>query len=185
MFTWKYLGLAIVFLWFMLGGITHFTNPDFFVAIMPPYIGWHLALVYISGVFEIAGAIGILIPRLRELAGNCLILLVICVTPANLHMWIEPGTFPRCAGSLSEYPAGGTGAADCLHLVVHPRPSGSGTVGPDLIRPPRRALSGLYTLSPWLSACKPICIIVPADRFQADVLPAPRVLNVFGFSRYR
>lgn len=94
MFTWKHLGLAIVFLWFMLGGIAHFINPDFFVAIMPPYIGWHLALVYISGVCEIAGAIGILIPRLRELAGNCLILLVICVTPANLHMWINPELYP-------------------------------------------------------------------------------------------
>ena len=90
----KKLGLAVVFLWFMVGGITHFTNPDFFVAIMPPWIGWHLEIVYISGVFEILGAIGILIPRLRQLAGNCLILLVIAVTPANIHMWLNPQLFP-------------------------------------------------------------------------------------------
>ena len=94
MWSWKNLGLAVVFIWFMAGGITHFTNPDFFVAIMPPYIGWHLELVYISGVFEILGAIGILIRPLRQLAGNCLIALVICVTPANLHMWLNPELFP-------------------------------------------------------------------------------------------
>jgi uncharacterized membrane protein len=90
----KYLGLAIVFLWFMLGGITHFTNADFFLAIMPPYIGFHQEIVYISGVLEILGALGILIPRLRQLAGNGLMLLVICVTPANVHMWMNPELFP-------------------------------------------------------------------------------------------
>jgi uncharacterized membrane protein len=94
MFTWKNLGLVIVFLWFMGGGITHFTNADFFVAIMPPWIGWHLEIVYISGVLEILGAIGILIPSLRQWAGNGLILLVLCVTPANVHMWLNPELFP-------------------------------------------------------------------------------------------
>ncbi|MEH6637448.1 MAG: DoxX family protein [Halioglobus sp.] len=94
MFSWKYLGLTVVFLWFMGGGITHFTNPDFFVSIMPPYVGWHLEIVYISGALEILGAIGILIPRLRQWSGNALIALVICVTPANIHMWLHPELFP-------------------------------------------------------------------------------------------
>ena len=94
MLSWKNFGLAIVFAWFMVGGITHFTNPQFFVSIMPPYIGYHLELVYISGVFEIIGAIGILIPRLRQWAGNGLILLVILVSPANVHMWLNPDLFP-------------------------------------------------------------------------------------------
>ena len=93
-FRWQYLGLAVVFLWFMGGGIQHFTNADFFVAIMPPWIGWHLEIVYISGVFEILGALGILLPRWRQLAGNCLILLVLAVTPANVHMWLNPELFP-------------------------------------------------------------------------------------------
>lgn len=94
MFTWKNLGLLIVFIWFMGGGLYHFITPEFFTNIMPPYIPWHLELVYISGVFEILGAIGILIPQFRQLAGNCLILLVVCVTPANLHMWLNPDQFP-------------------------------------------------------------------------------------------
>lgn len=97
---WKIAGLGVVFVWFMVGGITHFTNPDFFVSIMPPWIGWQLPIVYISGVFEILGAIGILIPSLRQLAGNCLILLVICVTPANVHMWAYPELFPDVSEAL-------------------------------------------------------------------------------------
>lgn len=94
LFRWQYLGLAIVFLWFMGGGITHFTSPDFYVNIMPPYIGWHLEIVYVSGVFEILGALGILFPATRQLAGNCLILLTLAVTPANIHMWMNPQLFP-------------------------------------------------------------------------------------------
>ncbi len=94
MFSLKNAGLAIVFLWFMGGGIGHFTDPDFFVSIMPPYIGYHLEIVYISGFFEILGAIGILIPRWRQWAGNGLLLLVVCVTPANIHMWLHPELFP-------------------------------------------------------------------------------------------
>ena len=92
--TLKNLGLAIVFSWFMFGGIGHFTDTEFFVSIMPPWIGWHLEIVYISGVFEILGAIGILSPQFRQLAGNALIVLVILVTPANIHMWLNPELFP-------------------------------------------------------------------------------------------
>ena len=94
MFNWKHLGMALVFAWFMFGGISHFTDAPFFVAIIPPWIGWHLEIVYISGVFEIIGAVGILIPRTRQLAGNCLLILVIAVTPANIHMWLNPELFP-------------------------------------------------------------------------------------------
>lgn len=94
MFTFKNLGLAIVFLWFMGGGIMHFVDAEFFVAIMPPYVGYHLEIVYISGVLEILGAIGILIRPLRAWAGNGLLLLVVFVSPANIHMWLHPELFP-------------------------------------------------------------------------------------------
>jgi uncharacterized membrane protein len=95
MFRWQYLGLAIVFLWFMVGGVTHFTSPEFFVAIMPPYVGGHLEIVYISGVLEVLGALGVLLLATRQLAGNCLFVLTIAVTPANIHMWMNPELFPE------------------------------------------------------------------------------------------
>ena len=94
MLSLKNLGLGFLFLWFMAGGIAHFTSTDFFVAIMPPYIGYHTEIVYVSGVLEILGAIGILIPAFRQWAGNGLLLLVVCVSPANIHMWLNPDLFP-------------------------------------------------------------------------------------------
>ncbi len=90
----SYLGLAIVFAWFLIGGITHFTNPDFFVAIMPPYLPWHLEIVYFSGALEIVFAIMLIPPATRELAGNLLIALTLAVTPANVHMWMNPQLYP-------------------------------------------------------------------------------------------
>ncbi len=90
----KYAGIAFVFLWFFAGGIGHFTNVEFFVSIMPPSFPLHYEAVYISGVFEILGAIGLLIVATRYWAGLGLMALTISVTPANIHMWLNPQMFP-------------------------------------------------------------------------------------------
>lgn len=90
----KQFGLALVFTWFGVGGIGHFVAPALFMSIMPPYIPYHLEAVYISGVLELLGVVGILIPSVRRAAGLGLILLTICVTPANVHMWLNPQLFP-------------------------------------------------------------------------------------------
>lgn len=90
----KRAGLGFVFLWFLFGGVGHFVATDFFVSIVPPYIPWPRAAVYVSGVFELLGAIGILFARWRSLAGWGLTLLIVCVTPANLYMWQHPDLFP-------------------------------------------------------------------------------------------
>ena len=91
----RYVGLAIVFLWFAVGGVFHFVTPDAFVRIVPPYVPYPLAMVYSSGVFELLGAIGILLPKWRRAAGIGLFVLTICVTPANVHMWLHADQFPE------------------------------------------------------------------------------------------
>ncbi len=53
---------------------------------MPPYLPWPGPLVAISGVAEIAGGSGLLVPRTRVLAGWGLIALLVAVFPANLHI---------------------------------------------------------------------------------------------------
>ncbi|UQA55370.1 DoxX family protein [Polyangium aurulentum] len=67
-------------------GITHFTSPEPFVAIVPRALPWPLALVYVSGVAEIAGGVGILVPPVRRAAGIGLIALYVAVFPANVNM---------------------------------------------------------------------------------------------------
>src|SRR5438128_10276668 len=77
----KYL-LAI----FMIGaGTIHFLNPHFFVTIMPPYLPFHLALVYLSGFFELVLGVLLLVPRLSRFVAWGIFALLIAVFPANIY----------------------------------------------------------------------------------------------------
>ena len=76
-------------------GISHFTNPFLYLQIIPPVLPYKLALVYISGFFEILGGIVVLIPKLRALARWGLISLLIAVFPANIYMAMNPNLFPE------------------------------------------------------------------------------------------
>jgi uncharacterized membrane protein len=80
------IGVILVFLWFMFGGVAHFSLSEAEMRIVPPAIPWPRAAVLISGVFELLGAVGILIPSTRRAAGVGLFLLTIAVTPANVYM---------------------------------------------------------------------------------------------------
>lgn len=80
---------VILAIFFISVGIMHFVRTSFFMAIMPPYLPYHLELVYISGIFEMLGGIGILVPQVRKWAGYGLILLLIAVFPANVQMLIN------------------------------------------------------------------------------------------------
>ena len=71
----------------LLAGITHFVNPDFFDAIVPPWLPpserfW----TYISGLAEIAVGIAVLVPKYRRIGGWAAFALFIAVYPANLYM---------------------------------------------------------------------------------------------------
>ena len=78
---------------FVAAGVLHFTSTDFYLRIMPPYVPLHRAAVLASGVAEIAGGLGLLVPRLRRAAGIGLILLLVAVFPANAHMALHPERF--------------------------------------------------------------------------------------------
>ena len=71
-------------------GVSHFTDPEPFVEIMPPPLApWALELVYWSGVFEILGGVGLLVERTRRLAGWGVLALLVAVYPANIYMAVE------------------------------------------------------------------------------------------------
>jgi uncharacterized membrane protein len=67
-------------------GVLHFVRPKPFVRIVPKYLPAPLALVYISGFFEVLGGLGLLIPSTRSLAAWGLIALYVAVFPANVYM---------------------------------------------------------------------------------------------------
>ena len=71
---------------YIAAGIPHFSNAEFYMPMMPPYLPWHLELIYLSGLFEILGGIGVIIPATRKFSGWGLIALLIAVFPANIHI---------------------------------------------------------------------------------------------------
>lgn len=73
---------------FVGAGALHFRATNTYLQIMPPYLplAWHRPLVLVSGAAEIAGGLGLLVPRLRRAAGWGLILLLVAVFPANVEM---------------------------------------------------------------------------------------------------
>jgi uncharacterized membrane protein len=79
---------------FLVAGIGHFTHTAQFAAIVPPWLPWPVGLVWISGVFEILGAIGLQIDRVRYIARIGLIALLLAVFPANLYMAMEQVVIP-------------------------------------------------------------------------------------------
>ena len=52
-------------------------------------------LVYLSGAAEIAGGVGLLVPRLRRAAGIGLLLLLVAVFPANIYMAVADVSLPN------------------------------------------------------------------------------------------
>ena len=87
-------GLAVVFLWFFIGGVAHFVATDAEMRVVPPYIPWPWAAVIVSGVFELLGAIGVLWHRTRRAAGVGLFLLTLAVTPVHVYMLQFPERYP-------------------------------------------------------------------------------------------
>jgi uncharacterized membrane protein len=81
---------------FVSAGVNHFLIPRVYASIVPPGMQDNAErLVAISGVAEVAGGVGVLLPRTRRLAGLGLIALLAAVFPANLHMAREPERFPK------------------------------------------------------------------------------------------
>jgi uncharacterized membrane protein len=83
------ISIALIALLFATSGVLHLVKPQPFVSIVPPWLPGALVLVLISGVFEIAGAAGILLPSTRVVAGWGLIALLFAVFPANVQMLLN------------------------------------------------------------------------------------------------
>ncbi|HYB22170.1 MAG TPA: hypothetical protein VED41_00130 [Solirubrobacteraceae bacterium] len=89
--SWRLLANA-----FILAGVNHFVMPRAYERIVPPRLQGHSRrIVQISGVAEIAGGVGVLVPATRRVSGLGLIALLAAVFPANLYMARTPERFAR------------------------------------------------------------------------------------------
>ncbi|MDB5296755.1 MAG: DoxX family rane protein [Phycisphaerales bacterium] len=79
---------------FVFAGVRHFTHPVPFRQIVPPALPSPALLVAVSGAFEIAGGLGLLIRPLRRAAGWGLVVLLVAVFPANVYMAMRPDREP-------------------------------------------------------------------------------------------
>ena len=70
-------------------GANHFIDPAPYVGMMPDALPAHLELVYVSGVAEILGGLGLILPATRRLAAWGLILLYLAILPANINMAVN------------------------------------------------------------------------------------------------
>ena len=79
-------GLSLFFAFAALG---HFIWTEEMSRMLPPSFSFRVELIYITGVLELLGAIGVWIPSLTRLTGICLILLLVGVLPANIYSAIS------------------------------------------------------------------------------------------------
>jgi len=69
---------------YLLAGVIHVARPDLFAPVMPVSIPHPIAVILLTGLAEIVGAIGLFVARTRILAGVALALYALCVYPANI-----------------------------------------------------------------------------------------------------
>jgi uncharacterized membrane protein len=85
----KNITIYIMSFLYIIVGIKHFVDVEYFVSIVPNYISWKKEAVFISGFFEILLGILLLFHKTRKLAAWGIIMLLIAVFPANIYLYVS------------------------------------------------------------------------------------------------
>jgi len=91
--TFKTIARFVLGITFIVAGIAHFVVPDFYLVMMPPWLPFHLELIYISGFLEIVFGTMILIPPFIKYGAWGIIFVLLAVFPANIHMALNAELF--------------------------------------------------------------------------------------------
>jgi uncharacterized membrane protein len=75
-------GLTLFFLFTAVG---HFARTAAMAEMLPPWVPYRVEMIYVTGVLELLGAIGVWVPGLTRLTGICLIVMLIGVLPSNVY----------------------------------------------------------------------------------------------------
>ncbi len=74
---------------FIVAGVFHWIRPKAFMRIMPLYLPYRKALVYLSGVFEILAGVGVLFTQTKTIATWAILIMLILFFPVHIHMLIN------------------------------------------------------------------------------------------------
>ena len=99
----RLIALVLLGLFFVAAGINHFVHSGVYVRMVPPSLPAPALLVQISGICEILGGIGVLVPKTRRLSGAALIALLVAVFPANVQMAQHPELYADIATAPALY----------------------------------------------------------------------------------
>ena len=90
----KKIFLILLSIFMILAGLNHFRAPNFYLKMMPPYLPFHLELVYFSGIVEVLCGILLLISRTKTWGAWLCIATFVAIYPANIYMALNPSLFP-------------------------------------------------------------------------------------------
>jgi uncharacterized membrane protein len=91
-------GRVILACLFIAAGVMHFVIPDVYARIVPPALPLRRVLVLISGIAEILGGVGLLVPLTQRAAAWSLAVLLVAVFPANVYTAVAHLPFPGLFG---------------------------------------------------------------------------------------
>jgi uncharacterized membrane protein len=80
---------------YIAAGVAHFVATGLYLRAMPAYLPAPRTLVLVSGVAEIAGGLGVMLPGTRRAAAWGLVVLLVAVFPANVWMAMHPERFAQ------------------------------------------------------------------------------------------
>ena len=86
---YKLLSIYVMSFMYVFIGIKHFTDPQYFLEIVPPQLPSKLFLVYLTGLIEVVGGVAILAPKTRKVGAYLLIFLLVSVFPANIYLYVS------------------------------------------------------------------------------------------------
>ena len=84
-FNLIFLMRSVLAIFYFGAGVVHIISPSGFIKIVPHFVPWPAQVVFVTGLCEIAGALGLLLPTSRKAAGIGLALYAVCVFPANIN----------------------------------------------------------------------------------------------------
>ena len=86
---YKLLTIYVMSIMYIFIGIRHFTDPQYFLDIVPPQLPSKLFLVYLTGLIEVVGGAAILSLKTRKVGAYLLIFLLVSVFPANIYLYVS------------------------------------------------------------------------------------------------